>query len=266
MATPEEHTTHDDAAEKGIIHDVEKHGFSINFIEGDGYSPSFGYTIGLFKTYGYPELICFGLNQDLMHSMFWTGKELFNKQSQPNPMSAHPDFLEGYDVRLLSVDKARYPDYLGYAHWFYSGWDFPALQIVWPDRQALFPWEEGFNPDWKFKQPLLDRDANFKFREERNVAVFTTSNVLAGAPILRVVHDAEGDWQFLCDITTETADMRIVCLEEITKQDPTVNELFELNYGWSAWRDSPQTDWERWEQEEEEEEEENEEQSEATEA
>ena len=247
MVTPEEHAAHDDAAEKVIARDVEKHGFSVNFIAGDGYSPGFGYTIGLFKNYGYPELICFGLNQDLMHSMFWTGKELFDKQNQPDFAVGQSDFLEGYDVRLVRVDRGRYADYLGYAHWFYKGWDFPVLQIVWPDKQALFPWEEGFNPDWKFKQPLLDRDADFKFREERNVAVFTTQPILEGLPILRVVHDADGDWQFLCDTTTETTDMRIVCLEEITKQDPTVNELFELKYGWTAWRETAEDEWKTWE-------------------
>lgn len=253
MATPEEHEAHDAAAEKGIISDVEKHGFSIALFNGDGYSPSFGYTIGLFKTYGYPELICFGLSHDLMHSIFWTGKELFDKQREPDLAIGHSDFLEGYEVRFLSVDKARYGDYFGYGHWFYSGWDFPALQIVWPDKEGLFPWNEDFNPDWKFKQPLLDRDNDFKFREERNVAVFTTRQVLEGLPILRVFHDSDGCWEFLCDTTIEESDIKIVSLEEITELDSSVNELFELNYGWSAWRETPADKWETREEEPEEE-------------
>ena len=243
MTTPQEHTAHDAEAKKQIVSDVKQYGFHVAIIPGDGYSPAFAYTIGLFKTYGYPELICFGLNHDLMHSMFWTAKELFDKQPSPDLSIGYPDFVGDFDVRFLRVDKARYADYFGYSHWFYEGWDFPVLQIVWPDKQALFPWEEDFNPDWKSGQPLLDRSLDFKFREERNVAVFTTRQVLEGLPILRVVHEDDGSWQFLCDTTYDVADLKVVCLDEIAKRDSTVNELFQLNYGWHALRDAVGEEW-----------------------
>ena len=243
MTTPEEHTAHDAEAEKKIISDVKQYGFHIAQFHGDGYSPSFSYTIGLFKTYGYPELICFGLNLNLLHSALWSGKELLDKQPAPNQSIGYPDFIGDYDVRFLTVDKSWYKDYFGYGYWFNGTWDFPALQIVWPDKQALFPWEDDFNPNWKWGQPLLDRSLNFKFREERNVAVFTTRQVLEGLPILRVVHEAEGDWQFLCDTTYDVADLKVVALEEIVKRDPSVNELFQLNYGWHALREAVSEKW-----------------------
>ena len=252
MATPEEHEEHNDATEKQILSDVEKHGFFMALFNSDGYSPSFAYTIGLYKTYGYPDFICFGLNLELMQSMFWTAKELFDKQPKPELNTGYPDFLEDCNVQFLPVDKNWYSDYFGYGHWFYKGWDFPAWQIVWPDKQALFPWDEGFNRDWRFKQPLLDRNTDFKFREERNVAVFTTREVLEGLPILRVFHDSNGDWGFLCGTTTDIFDMKVVSLEEITKIDSTVNELHELNYDWSAWRESVNDEWQREESEDEE--------------
>jgi hypothetical protein len=118
MATPEEHAAHDSAAEKKIVSDVEKYGFHVAQIPGDGYSPSFAYTIGLYKTYGYPELICFGLNLDLLHSVLWSGKELLDKQPIPDQSIGYPDFLGDYDVRLLTVDKAWYKYYFGYGIWF----------------------------------------------------------------------------------------------------------------------------------------------------
>jgi hypothetical protein len=243
MLTPEEHAAHDKAAEQQIISDVAEYGFHVAMVPGDGYSPSFAYTIGLYKTYGYPELICFGLNLDLLHSVLWSGKELLDKQPQPDPSIGYPDFIGDYDVRLLPVDRDWYRYYFGYGIWFNQSRDFPALQIVWPDKQALYPWEEGFNPAWKAGQPLLDRNTDFKFREERNLAVFTTKQVLDGLPILRVVHDSDGDWQFLCDTSYDLTDLKVVALETITKRDPTVNELFQLNYGWHAWRVVKDADW-----------------------
>lgn len=254
MTTPEEHAAHNAEAEKKIISDVEQYGFHIAQFDGDGYSPSFAYTIGLFKTYGYPELICFGLNFDLLRSVLWTGKELLDKQPVPDQSIGYSDFLGDYDVRFLTVDKGCYKDYFGYGYWFNQSWDFPVLQIVWPDKQAFFPWDEGFNSNWKWGQPLLDRSLDFKFREEQNVAVFTTSQVLEGLPILRVVHDADADWQFLCDTTYDAADLKVVALESIIKRDPTVNELFQLNYGWQAIREAIGEKWQKEEHEMEDEE------------
>ncbi len=244
MAPSEERAAHNTATERRIISDVGKYGFHIVTVLGDGYSPTFAYTIGLYKTYGYPELICFGLNQDLLHSVLWSGKELLDKQPALDQSLGYPDFIGEYDIRLLPVDKEWYKYFFGYGLWFSQGRDFPALQIVWPDKKALFPWEEGFNPSWKAKQPLLDRNLNFKFREERNVAVFTTRQVLEGLPILRVMHENDGEWQFLCDTTHEVNDLRIVALEALTKRDTTLNELFQLPYGWQARRIIQNADWE----------------------
>lgn len=243
METLEEHAAHNAETERKIISDVEQYGFHIAQFHGDGYSPSFSYTIGLFKTYGYPELICFGLNLDLLHSVLWSGKESLDKQPVPDQSIGHPDFLGDYDVRFLTVDKDWYKDYFGYGYWFNQTRDFPALQIVWPDKQALFPWEKGFNPNWKWSQPLLDRSLDFKFREERNVAVFTTRQVLEGLPILRVVHEADGSWQFLDGAVHDEADFKVVALKEIVKRDPTVNQLFQLNYEWHALREAVGEKW-----------------------
>jgi hypothetical protein len=243
MTTPEEHAAHNAEAEKKIISDVEQYGFHIAQFHGDGYSPSFAYTIGLFKTYGYPELICFGLDLDLLYSVLWSGKELLDKQPVPDQSIGHPNFLGDYDVRFLTVDKVWYRDYFGYGYWFNQTWDFPALQIVWPDKQSIFPWEDGFNPNWKYKQPLLDRSLDFKFREERELAVFTTRQILEGLPILRVIHNTDGNWQFLCDTTYDVTDLKVVCLDEIVKRDPSVNALFQLNYGWHARREAIGQKW-----------------------
>ncbi|GAA4052688.1 hypothetical protein GCM10022409_44460 [Hymenobacter glaciei] len=254
MASPEEHKAHNAEAEKRILSDVKEHGFHIALFNGDGYSPSFAYTIGLYKTFGYPELICFGFGLDLLHSVLSEGKKLLDKQPKPDPNVGYPDFLEGFDVRFLTVDEARYQYYFGYAAWFYKSWDFPALQIVWPDKQAFYPWDEDFNPDWKVGQPLLDRDNDFKFREDRNLGVYTTRQVLEGFPILRVAHNSDGDWQFLCDTTTDVADLKVVCLEHIIKRDASLNELFQLKYGWTAWRETIDDDWQTWEDPDEDEE------------
>ncbi len=73
---------------------------------------------------------------------------------------------------------------------------------------------------------------------------------------MRVIHKDEGDWQFLCDTTYEVADLKVVALEALVKRDPTLNDLFQLNYGWQAWRVVKAADWQKEEYQSEEDEEE----------
>nr|GFD22705.1 hypothetical protein [Tanacetum cinerariifolium] len=101
MAIPAEHVAHDAAAEDKIINDVAKYGFHVAIVPGDGYSPAFAYTIGLYETYGYPELICFGLPQDLLHSVLWSGKELLDKHPVPDQSLGYPDFI-GTTLAMVS--------------------------------------------------------------------------------------------------------------------------------------------------------------------
>ena len=153
-------------------------------------------------------------------------------------------FLEGYAIQFLAVDKKYYGDYVGYAGWFYDmTFDFPLLQLVWTDKQHKYLWEDAFNPDWKFKQPLLDRNTDFKFYEERSIGVYTTRQAFDGDPILYVYHNEDGNWQFHTCLEPDLNDAQLVCLEHITNMDPTINDLYHLQFGWWAWRDNKESKW-----------------------
>lgn len=87
---------------------------------------------------------------------------------------------------------------------------------------------------------------NWPFADKPNTASITTRQVLDGAPILHVSHDADdGGWQFLCGTTDDTADGRIVGLGQMYARDATLGELADLPEGWRAWRASPKHPWQR---------------------
>lgn len=139
-------------------------------------------------------------------------------------------------AEFLEVDKRNIDYYFGGAINFYEGKNFPALELVWTDRNDKFQWESGFEEKFLHDQPLLDRNAEFKFREVKNLATFTTRQwIEQQKPILRVVHDNDGDWQFLTgDQLPE--DIKIVALKELILRDNTLNEIFDLDYGEEAER------------------------------
>ena len=240
----DDHSKHGIEAKQAILDNIEKHGCHLALLEADNYLPAFIYSIGLFRKFGHPELICFGLKTEVMASILNHACDLIKNGETLTTNKLYSGFLEGYDIQFLQVDKDYYPNYVGYAGWFYDmTFDFPVLQLVWPDKQHNFPWDKDFNPDWKFKQPLLDRNTDFKFYEERNLGVYTTSQAFNGDPILYVYHNEDGDWQFHTSLEPNLDDGKLVCLEEIAKLDPTINELYHLQFGWWAWRDNKDDDW-----------------------
>ena len=77
--------------------------------------------------------------------------------------------------------------------------------------------------------------STWPFEDTPNTASITTRQVLDGAPILLVTHDADdGSWQFLCGTTNDTADGRVVGLGEMYGRDTTLGELADLPEGWRA--------------------------------
>jgi hypothetical protein len=176
-----DHSQHDIEAKKAIQDNIDNYGCHLTLLEGDNYLPDFVYSIGLYKKYNYPEIICFGLKTEVMARIVNHACDLIKKGEVFSTAKLYSGFLEGYQIKFLKVDEEYYKNYVGYAGWFYDmSFDFPLLQLVWPDKQHNFPWDKDFNIDWKFKQPLLDRDTDFKFYEERNAGVYTTNQAFDG--------------------------------------------------------------------------------------
>jgi hypothetical protein len=242
-----EHCDHKPLSNQEIQQKIDQFGCFIICIESDNHLPEFAYTIGLYQKFNHPEIICFGLPQSLLFSVLNTACDLIKEgQSFQTGNHLYQDFIADYPVQFLHVNQSFYPDYWGTGCNFYGHRDFPAIQLVWPDKESIFPWEPGFNGKWKFKQPLLDRSMDFKFYEEKNVAVFTTGHVLEGKPIVYVVHTEDGEWEFHSEYDNGDEDIKLVSLESITKLDPGINQLYHLSPGQRAWRDSKEDAWE-WE-------------------
>ncbi|TCI84800.1 DUF4262 domain-containing protein [Tenacibaculum sp. M341] len=227
-----------------IVNNIKEYDCYLAILESDGYSPAFVYTIGLYEKFKHPEIIIFGLQTDVMGHLLNELRDEIRKGNKYNPNQQYSGVLEGYDIQFLEVNQANYADYLGYASWYYNNtFDFPVLQMIWPDKESKWPWEIGFNENWKFKQPLLDRNTDFKYQEERYLGVYTTFHALEGKPILYVYHNEDGDWQFHTEYEPKIEDAKLICLEEIVKIDSTLNEIYYLNYGQTAYRNEIGGEW-----------------------
>ncbi len=145
--------------EKNLVEKVREYGFFIPYVVDDGPTPnfrqSFGYTVGLWRSWQVPEVIVFGLPSDNCQGML---SEIADRAAAGTPVPTGKrvsDVATGLDIALLPIRPAEKLAHLRSARWFYGQDDFPAVQLVWPDTQGLFPWQDGFDARFANDQPDL---------------------------------------------------------------------------------------------------------------
>ncbi len=249
-----------DDSDRKLLHDVEDVGWHVVLIPPEEGKPGWAFSIGLFHSFGHPEVVVFGLPLELLGAVVNGVGEEVQAGKRFEAGQEHPDILEGVRCAFRPVDEGWYRPFLGYARWFYQGSEFPALQCLWPDKKQRFPWEPEFNEGWRWAQPLLHESepvaaravellrstGDWLFADPPNAITFTTRQVVREhQPILLVAHDDDEAWQFLHGGPVELADAMIVCLGHVVKLDPSLAELADLPVGWRASRGAPGEPWQR---------------------
>lgn len=140
--------------EKLVAH-VAEHGWYVLFVLEMDETPGWAFSIGLYQNFNHPEVVVFGLDKEVMHSVIDSIGEEVRRGKSFAVDGLYPDLIDAYSCTFKPVNPVWYYHFLGYANWFYQGQDYPALQCIWPDKNNLFPWDPEFNPQWVWAQPLL---------------------------------------------------------------------------------------------------------------
>jgi len=140
---------------------ISKFGIQVIIVDSTNYSPSFAYSIGLTKTYNHPEIICFGLPNDLSHEIINDVAEIVKNGEIIESGKNYSKIFKDSRAMFLEIDTRNISDYFGAGLNYYGNEELNALQLVWTDRNDKFPWEENFEEEFLYRQPLLDRNADF---------------------------------------------------------------------------------------------------------
>lgn len=118
----------------------------------------FGYTVGLSRFHGHPELIITGIPQmETVHPL-----NLLGERVRAGEQFAAGDLVEGLfacrcPVALVDVDPQESVRHLVAANQLYRNPGAPpvrALQLVWPDPGRQYPWDPGYSLP-ESAQPVL---------------------------------------------------------------------------------------------------------------
>jgi hypothetical protein len=146
-----------DAADQTFLSHIADHGWNVTkvFTNADKPGPDFAYSTGLFHSYEHPEILIFGLPLDTMHKVVNNISIEVKKGATFESGVEYDEFFAGCGCCFRTVGPRHYPDYLGWAIWFYQRDPFPCLQCFWPDKQGKYPWEEGCAESVRSAQPIL---------------------------------------------------------------------------------------------------------------
>lgn len=142
-------------SDRRSLEKIRDFGWIVVLVPEDEEGPNFAFSVGLYHTFNHPELLITGQKIETMHGIINHVGEQIREGEVFLPNRVYSELLEGYNTAVLTIEKTFFRDYLGAAMWFYERKEFPALQLVWPSRNQLFPWSEGVASDFAGAQPLL---------------------------------------------------------------------------------------------------------------
>lgn len=152
--------------------------------------------------------------------------------------------LEGFDTQLRPVDESWRDAFFGTAHRFYRGWPVPVWQLIWPDAQGRWPWEEDATVSSRTRQafawlPVDEHPAgswqllghfgdDFPLAAEPDSWVLTTRSILDGRREPRTVLLDDNAFDVLDDRGHEADDLCVTYLGHLVQRLPGLRRLEDL--------------------------------------
>lgn len=146
-----------DPVARQLRSDIKEYGWHVIEVLGDDEVRPWAYSVGVYQSYGHPEIVIFGLDHDVMFGMISAIIDEIKAGVVYRDGDETPEILEGYNCMFRIVGHQWYAPFFGRAIDYYGGSTFPVLQCVWPDRHGLYPWSDNsdFEGDLQGTQPLL---------------------------------------------------------------------------------------------------------------
>jgi hypothetical protein len=243
--------------ERNMAWQVQEHGWSVVAVAAQDELPGWAYTVGLRHTLGAPEVCMVGLRGRDMHA--WlnaVGQQV--RAGQPlRADESRLGVLDGFPVVVRPVHPSW--DLFDVAVDFYRGAAPPMMQLIWPDRHGVLPWQPGAGQRCRAHQPwlwlpkddhppgpwtrLAELDHSPFPDAPIDDLVAGSRRVISGeAPIAGVVHTDDGRWEFLDGPARD--DLGMVHLRHLVAGHPHIRDFADLPRGHAAWQE-PDGNWSR---------------------
>lgn len=148
-------------ADQRVLDDVAKYGWAVMIVHDP--EGTFGYTIGIHRTFGKPELFICGLTPDDTTAYCNQYGDDIKSGKTYKERDVISDWFEHERQRMVVVEvhDGWKPFYLGKLVDLMEDPNVPVLQAVWSDSEGLMPLMPGFDPTLEGKQFFLTEEPEY---------------------------------------------------------------------------------------------------------
>jgi hypothetical protein len=216
----------------------------------------YAFTIGLWHSYGMPEVAMFGLAEQDMQVWLNNCAGLLRDRGEPFADGEPFDgVLDGFPVRTREIHPSWHRPLFGLVSGYYGTPAVPVRQVTWPDREGRWQWDEAATPTCRERQPQAwvpveehpegawrlvgELSASWPFPHlEPDATVLASPEVVAGAlPVVAVTHAADGAWDFLDERGYADEAAGWVYFGALYKAQPWLIRFADLEADSQAWLD-----------------------------
>lgn len=130
---------------KRVRDSVARNGFHITSVAAED-EPGFTYSTGIYQSDAIPEIIISALPPNLSAELISQYVDRF-RATGPIVGKRITAVKERFDYYLVPVPLKRIRDYVLATTKYYGKNEFEYLQLVYPDTEGLFPYEDGYDYD-----------------------------------------------------------------------------------------------------------------------
>lgn len=135
---------------------IRSDGFAFICIGPDVDAPPYAYTVGLTETYGCPELLIFGVGQEIANVVFHAVVDRIKSGTRFSDGDVLVEVLNLPCSIKVVPGEAALPFALNVATRYENSAQSPTFQqIVYPDRAGAFPWEASYDKGMRRVQTEL---------------------------------------------------------------------------------------------------------------
>lgn len=145
----------------GYLRRIRKHGWTATYVPGDGEIASLAYSTGFFEDVGAPEIVMFGMPPEaashlmgVIRDELKAGTLVLTDKAAWDPGWGEGPKLAWRAVHASQIRRAHFNVAIWYREQKGLSRDgLQAFQLVVSDTNGKFPWEDGFDVNYRPRQP-----------------------------------------------------------------------------------------------------------------
>ncbi len=148
-------TTEDDALRRWLLATADEYGSAVIQVDGDATGAPYAFSVGAWRRFGVAEAVVIGLPQEMSQVLINAYVQRAAAGERFIPGRVYEGFFDGVGLTVERVAKGYYPEFFGSAFLLYPKGDFPAVQILVPNPDGIWPWQPNAPAGFADWQPVL---------------------------------------------------------------------------------------------------------------